>query len=277
MSVFFTRRGKAAERVNYVEYIQSSGTQWIDSEVLVTPENMSKLRVVADIEIIPVSGSWAVSGIGGAFPYVYIGVSDGGYIAVGRGTIDQITEAAYVQGRHTWDYDLTTKIITVSDLLDATAISLNTSGSTSRNFYISAYNNGSGAVCHKEKNWGYKFYLEGTLIRDLRPCYDPDGVACLYDKVESKYYYNQGTGEFTTDQGAGETTITFTVDKTTYTAEEGMTWAQFVSSSYNTNGFTIQNSIEGLLVYSGGKTIKYNGKSAKSTDAILANVAYTTL
>lgn len=183
--------------VNFVNYIQSNGTQWIDSGVLVTPENMTKLRVVADIEIIPVSGSWAVSGIGGAFPYVYIGVSNGGYIAVGRGTIDQITKASYVQGRHTWDYDLVTKTITVSDLLDATAISLDTSGSTSQNFYISAYNNGSGAVCHKEKIWGYKFYLEGTLIRDLWPCYDPDGVACLYDKVEKKYYYNAGSGAFT--------------------------------------------------------------------------------
>ncbi len=276
MSVFFTRRGKTPNPVNYVEYIKSSGTQWIDSGVLVTPENMAKLRVVADIEIIPVSGSWVVSGIGGAFPYVYIGVNDVGRIAVGCGTFDQITAASYVQGRHTWDYDLATKTITVSDLLDATAISLNTSWSNSRNFYISAYNNGSGAVCHKEKNWGYKFYLEGTLIRDLRPCYDPDGVACLYDKVEKKYYYNQGTGKFTTDEGQGETTITFTVNGTTYTAEEGMTWAQFVSSSYNTNGFNIQNTINGPLVYSGAKTIKYNGTAVKPTDAILANAAYTT-
>ena len=202
MAVFASRQIVLPQMVNYVNFIQSSGTQWIDSGVLVTPENMAKLRVVADIEIIPVSGSWAVSGIGGAFPYVYIGVSNGGYIAVGRGTIDQITEASYVQGRHTWDYDLATKTITVSDLLDATAISLDTSGSTSQNFYISAYNNGSGAVCHKEKIWGYKFYLEGTLIRDLWPCYDPDGVACLYDKVEKKYYYNAGTGEFVAGEAA---------------------------------------------------------------------------
>lgn len=275
MAVFASRQIVLPQIVNYVEYIKSSGTQWIDSGVLVTPENMAKLRVVADIEIIPVSGSWAVSGIGGAFPYVYIGVSNGGYIAVGRGMIDQITEASYVQGRHTWDYNLATKTITVSDLLDATAISLDTSGSISQNFYISAYNNGSGAVCHKEKTWGYKFYLEGTLIRDLWPCYDPEGVACLYDKVEKKYYYNQGTGEFTTVE-SDYTTITFTVDGTTYTAEEGMTWEQFVSSSYNTNGFKILTNINGTMVYSGGSTIKYNGTAVNSTDAILANAAYTT-
>jgi hypothetical protein len=37
----------------------------------------------------------------------------------------------------------------------------------------------------------------GVLVRDMWPCYDPDGVACLYDKVEKKYYYNAGSGAFT--------------------------------------------------------------------------------
>lgn len=34
MSVFFRRRGKAAERVNYVPWIQSDGNQFINSEVI---------------------------------------------------------------------------------------------------------------------------------------------------------------------------------------------------------------------------------------------------
>lgn len=35
-----------------------------------------------------------------------------------------------------------------------------------------------------------------TLVRDYIPVLDSNGVACLYDKVEGKYYYNQGTGTF---------------------------------------------------------------------------------
>ena len=41
-----------------------------------------------------------------------------------------------------------------------------------------------------------QIYEGSTLVRDFWPCYDSDGVLCLYDKVEKKYYYNQGTGEF---------------------------------------------------------------------------------
>ena len=49
----------------------------------------------------------------------------------------------------------------------------------------------------KAKVFRCQIYDNGTLVRDFWPCYDPDGVACLYDKVEEKYYYNAGTGAFT--------------------------------------------------------------------------------
>ena len=42
-----------------------------------------------------------------------------------------------------------------------------------------------------------QIYDNGVMVRDLWPCYDPDGVVCLYDKVEKKYYYNAGSGAFT--------------------------------------------------------------------------------
>lgn len=35
-----------------------------------------------------------------------------------------------------------------------------------------------------------------NLIQDLRPCIDVDGIVCMYDMVTRKYFYNQGTGEF---------------------------------------------------------------------------------
>lgn len=41
-----------------------------------------------------------------------------------------------------------------------------------------------------------KIYEGENLERDYIPVLDKDGTACLYDKVESKYYYNQGTGDF---------------------------------------------------------------------------------
>lgn len=42
----------------------------------------------------------------------------------------------------------------------------------------------------------FKIYDDNNLVRDYIPAIDESGVACLYDKVENKYYYNQGTDEF---------------------------------------------------------------------------------
>ena len=41
-----------------------------------------------------------------------------------------------------------------------------------------------------------KIYDNDVLIRDMIPVLDKNGIACMYDKVNKKFYYNQGTGEF---------------------------------------------------------------------------------
>lgn len=53
----------------------------------------------------------------------------------------------------------------------------------------------------------YRFLLTGriyraritngsSLVRDFIPVLDKGGVPCMFDKVEGKFYYNQGTGQF---------------------------------------------------------------------------------
>lgn len=44
--------------------------------------------------------------------------------------------------------------------------------------------------------YDFKIYDNNTLIQHLRPCLDYNNVACMYDMVTGKYFYNQGTGEF---------------------------------------------------------------------------------
>ena len=36
-----------------------------------------------------------------------------------------------------------------------------------------------------------KIYDNDILIRDMIPVLDKNGVACMYDKVNKKYYYNE--------------------------------------------------------------------------------------
>lgn len=48
----------------------------------------------------------------------------------------------------------------------------------------------------KMKLYWFKVYDNDTLVRDFIPVIDSSNRPCLYDKVEDKFYYNQGTGEF---------------------------------------------------------------------------------
>ena len=42
----------------------------------------------------------------------------------------------------------------------------------------------------------FKLWDNNDLVRDLIPVLDKNNVACMYDKANKKFYYNQGTGEF---------------------------------------------------------------------------------
>ena len=46
------------------------------------------------------------------------------------------------------------------------------------------------------KYYYFKLYDNDTLVRDYIPVLDKNNRPCLFDKVEKKCYYNQGSGEF---------------------------------------------------------------------------------
>lgn len=65
------------------------------------------------------------------------------------------------------------------------------------------------------KLYGLRVYKDNnTLVRDFLPMISTEeghiGEACLFDIVENKYYYNQGTGKFTTNLDESTTNIDFT-------------------------------------------------------------------
>ena len=40
-------------------------------------------------------------------------------------------------------------------------------------------------------------YENGVLVRDFKPCIAPNGQVAMYDEVNNKYHYGQGTGTLT--------------------------------------------------------------------------------
>ena len=72
----------------------------------------------------------------------------------------------------------------------------------------------------------------------------------------------------------GKTLISFTIAGTSYQAEDGMTWAEWIASSYNTGGFYLDNSnsVSGNTL---GLVSTDGYSSEKGTDVIVADYAYT--
>lgn len=68
--------------------------------------------------------------------------------------------------------------------------------------------------------------------------------------------------------------ISFTIDRTTYYAEEGMTWAEWVAdTAYNTDGYYKSNPDDAILEPSSGLCI--NGDLGLSGKPIIADAQYT--
>ena len=54
------------------------------------------------------------------------------------------------------------------------------------------------------KIYSAKIYDNDVLVRDFIPVLDKNGTPCMFDKVEKKFYYNQGTGQFIAGPVIGE-------------------------------------------------------------------------
>ena len=66
---------------------------------------------------------------------------------------------------------------------------------TSDNLYLFNLNGGSYSGLPMRLYY-FKLYDGNKLVRDYIPTVDKDNKVCLFDKVDSKCYYNQGTGNF---------------------------------------------------------------------------------
>lgn len=64
--------------------------------------------------------------------------------------------------------------------------------------YLFARHTPTGATnMSKSQIYYCRFYENGELVCDIRPCLDAKGVPCMYDLIRRRTLYNQGTGSFT--------------------------------------------------------------------------------
>lgn len=177
-----------------VEYIESTGTQYIDTGFTVNSSNYVNLKIEYETIYTSLSGTYyKVHGISGSGLIFYVGCSNSGVVVYGNGKSDQTTSLKGTLGKKTKVvFDMKNKTYT----FDGNTVNITaTAPSSSGNFHIFGYNKLNGGTdCHEEKICSFKIYNNGVLARDYVPCKNSSGTVGLYDMVNKTF--NAGVGTF---------------------------------------------------------------------------------
>lgn len=192
-----------------LEYIQSTGTQYIDTGF--TPTNNTKL----ELKISDVSSA-NTQGLLGAYTtwtdncyllYTYSGIN---WTFGGKKTV-----TTNFIGPH----EIT--LYRGSVILNGTTVHSSTSAISDQ------INTTLHLFCHGTKNqfasyklYYLKIYESNTLVRDFIPVKDSNGNVALLDLVNNVYYYNKGSGTFTAGNVIGSASLNNLEDRVTTIVNE---------------------------------------------------------
>lgn len=184
-----------------VDYLQSSGTQWI--EMGVAPNQNTKAVLKIKINVFTDEGASLIGSRTDVNPNNQFTTYLDGY----KGTkflfrMDGQTKAI------SWTGLTTDKIYIVTlsgtemkaELEDGTAVfskTFSVSDFTSAVTMALFRTKGVGGTYFQGRIYGCKHYSGDELIQDFVPCLDTEGVPCMFDLVSQKSFYNKGTGSFT--------------------------------------------------------------------------------
>lgn len=174
-----------------LRYIQSSGTQYIDTGF--KPNNNT--RVVMDVQAVGTSGTYFAFGAresnaSKSFCFFhYEGWSADYQSNTQRKTVAGINYTDRMQ----IDFDKTT--CTVNGKSVSFTAATFQCPVTMHLFAVNTNGTISGMIA--AKLFACKIYDNGTLVRDFVPAMDSSGTVGLYDLVNNTFYANAGTGSFT--------------------------------------------------------------------------------
>jgi len=179
-----------------VEYIESSGTQAINSAYSLLSSNL-KIETTIFTPSMPSSEQRVVDNIPSIDSKRFnLGLYSGYVFGFNAGN-SSVISATY-SGEQTlditmvYDYASSTKTLTVNG--SSTSSAYQSEINSALNIWVFGGDPGARFV---GKLYFCKLYDNGTLVRDFVPCYrKADGEIGLYDAVNDVFYTNQGTGTF---------------------------------------------------------------------------------
>ena len=181
------------EGYTQVEYIKSSGTQYVDTGVSANQNIGFEIDFATDNAV-------STSGYGTIF-----GALESASNRFALSTYPDAQHGGFGYGASMYDPYITTGQRMTLSLLDGKLTTPNgeqtipdQTFSINTSIAVFGRKDVSGGVVELSSDTIYrlKFYGAGTLIRDYIPCIDPSGEVGLYDTVDGLFYGNEGAGSF---------------------------------------------------------------------------------
>ena len=261
------------EGYTQLEYIESSGTQYIDTGVPPT----SKLR--SYIKFDPLSYIYATCFFGMS-GYSNRGYNDPYYLnsdnESGKFLVDGISAVVSLDFPGVNEFEYNYPYIT----LNGDSVNIGDPGEwyygAGNAIYLFACNsNGHASSFATMRLYGFKLYdTDGTtLVRDFVPCKNASNIAGLYDLITKAFYPNKGTGSFIAGpQANGYWEYEYTLNNSSFTADQWAAINSGITSSDKTQIATNTNDISSLNTNKLDKT----GTAAKATADSAGNNIITT-
>ena len=191
-----------------VEYIESSGTQYIDTGYKPTGENM---RLVIDYMYTASPNGKSLFGAesSGTFPITFYSRSEKTAEFYIGSTYVVVSYNIKTGTRYKLDCHANNGAFTAN--LNEAAKSETYSGSLLKtiNLFLFTNNGQQSTQLISARLYSCQIYDTEILIRDFVPCYRKvDGAVGLYDLVNNVFYTNAGSGVFAVGSNTGEIVIT---------------------------------------------------------------------
>ena len=200
----YTFNGWMPADVQQIEYLESTGTQWIDTGYYPDKYTGVNTKFENDTVSNDTSAFGTLKSNGSCrfqtFVWdkkIYFSLNSTSVIVPGALEGD-IVELDWNNGNIKFkinNSDYKTAHFNVSDFVPVKHLCLFTSCRDDMGIV-----SGKGTI----KLYYFKIYDNDVLVRDMIPVLDGEGVPCMYDRVEKKFYYNAGTGQFVAGPVIGE-------------------------------------------------------------------------
>lgn len=215
-------------------YLESSGTQYIDTGFI--PNCNTRVKMECEIVDIPVNGAFFgainASTAGGQYSNTLVLLTSLIIRSIYYGNAKSAGSSVKLGDR--LYIDKNKNIATINNIkLTNTASS---TGASQYSMYLFGANTSNSYVLPSNlRLYSCQIYDNDVLVRDFIPTLDGSNVACLLDRVNNTYYYNQGTGDFTYGVTNVDTPYEIITTNIGYT-KVSVTWKPIISWFTKVNG-----------------------------------------